>query len=158
MIALLDVNALIALAWPNHVHHRAAREWFRTQRQQGWATCPTTQNGFIRVSSNSRITPEARTPQEAAILLRGLTSLSGHTFWADDSSLLDEKWLGLDRITTCHQVTDAHLLTLAQSHGGFLATFDRAISRLVPEDIDNGQALRLIPFDVKTGSDPDKPV
>jgi len=146
VIALLDVNVLLALAWPNHVHHRAAREWFRSRRQQGWATCPTTQNGFIRVSSNSRITPEARTPQEAAIVLRGLISLSGHTFWADGCSLLDEKWLGLDRISTCHQVTDAHLLTLALSHGGCLATFDRGISRLVSESIDRGQVLQLIPF------------
>lgn len=147
MIALLDVNALIALAWPNHVHHRAAREWFRSQRQQGWATCPMTQSGFIRVSSNRRITPEARSPEEAAILLRSLTSLSGHTFWTDDSSLLDEKWLTLDRITTHHQVMDAHLLILALGHNGCLATFDRGISRLVPDHIDPGQVLQLIPFD-----------
>ena len=30
--ALLDVNVLIALAWPNHVHHAAARAWFEDRR------------------------------------------------------------------------------------------------------------------------------
>ena len=39
MIALPDVNTLIALAWPNHVHHDAARSWFVANRAAGWATC-----------------------------------------------------------------------------------------------------------------------
>ena len=29
MVYLLDVNVLIALAWPNHVHHAAAHTWSR---------------------------------------------------------------------------------------------------------------------------------
>ena len=147
MIALLDVNVLVAIAWPNHVHHQAARTWFRSQKSAGWATCPATQTGFIRVSSNRSITPEARSPQEAALLLRRLISLPGHAFWLDDSSLLDEKWITLDRITTHHQVTDAHLLALALNRGGCLATFDRGISRLIPPGLDAGHALQLIPFD-----------
>jgi len=149
VIALLDVNALIALVWPNHVHYQAAREWFLSRQKQGWATCPMTQCGFIRVSSNRLITPEARSPMEAAILLRSLTSLAGHEFWPDDASILDEKWLRLDRISTHRQVTDAHLLVLALSHGGCLATFDRGISRLVPDNIDPGLILQLIPFDAQ---------
>ncbi len=146
MIALLDVNVLVALAWPNHVHHQATRDWFRTQRPLGWATCPTTQHGFMRVSSNRRVTPEARSPQEAAILLRRLTSLEGHVFWPEDSTLLEEKWVTLDRIRTHTQITDAQLLTLALSRSGCLATFDRGISRLVPDHVEPERALRLIPF------------
>ncbi len=146
MITLLDVNVLVALAWPNHVHHRAARDWFRTQRAHGWATCPTTQHGFMRVSANPRVTPEARSPQEAALLLRRLTSIDGHVFWPEDSTLLDEKWVPLDKIRTHHQISDAQLLSLALSHGGCLATFDRGISRLVPDKIEPDRALRLIPF------------
>lgn len=146
MIALLDVNVLMALAWPNHVHHQASRDWFRPQRALGWATCPTTHHGFMRVSSNSRVTPEARSPQEAALLLRRLTAVEGHIFWPEDSSLLDGKWVPLDRIRTHLQITDAQLLALALSRGGCLATFDRGISRLVPENVSPEQVLRLIPF------------
>ena len=145
MISLLDVNVLVALAWPNHVHHRAARGWFSSQQSAGWATCPLTQSGFIRVSSNSRITPEAKSPQEAALLLRHMISLPGHLFWTDVVSLVDEKWIPLSRITTHHQVTDAHLLALALHFGGQLATFDRAISRIA-SGMDAGKALRVIPF------------
>lgn len=146
MIALLDVNVLVALAWPNHVHHQAARVWFRSQRNLGWATCPTTQNGFIRVSSNNRVIPEAKSPQEAALLLRRLTEIGGHKFWAEDSSLLEEKWVPLQRIRTYQQVTDAHLLTLALIRGGCLATFDRGISRIVPDHAETAHVLDLIPF------------
>jgi toxin-antitoxin system PIN domain toxin len=146
VIALPDVNVLVALAWPNHLHHRAARSWFRAQHRLGWATCPTTQHGFMRVSSNSRVTPEARSPREAVLLLRRLIVIEGHVFWPEGSSLLDEKWVPLDRVLTHHQITDAQLLALALSRNGCLATFDRGIARLVPNSIDPAQALRLIPF------------
>jgi uncharacterized protein len=144
---LLDVNVLVALAWPNHVHHAAARRRFRSERSHGWATCPLTQSGFIRVSSNPRFTPEAKTPQEAALLLRHMTMLPGHVFWNDDISLLEGKWIALSRIVTHAQVSDAHLLALALSRGGRLATFDRAIGRLVPEKLDPDRVLHVVPWD-----------
>ena len=133
MIALLDVNVLVALAWPNHVHHSLARKWFREQRQKGWATCPTTENGFIRVSSNTRAIPEAKSPGEAALFLKSLIASEGHTFWPEESSIIDDRWVGIDRIHTHHQITDAHLLSLALRHQGCLATFDRSIIHLTPK-------------------------
>jgi len=47
-VSLLDVNVLLALAWPNHVHHPAAHRWFAENHREGWATCPLTQMGFVR--------------------------------------------------------------------------------------------------------------
>ena len=35
---LLDVNVLIALAWPTHVHHETAVDWFTSRSGQPWAT------------------------------------------------------------------------------------------------------------------------
>ena len=49
---LLDVNALVALAWDSHVHHAAARNWFAANAADGWATCPVTESGFVHVSAN----------------------------------------------------------------------------------------------------------
>lgn len=49
---LPDVNVLIALFDPAHVHHESAHLWFTTARGAGWAACPITENGFIRVVSN----------------------------------------------------------------------------------------------------------
>jgi predicted nucleic acid-binding protein len=77
MIALLDVNLLVALAWPNHVHHRQALAWFLDNQPLGWATCSVTQSGFIRVSSNQSALPDAKSPQEALLLLRRIATIDG---------------------------------------------------------------------------------
>ena len=50
--ALLDVNVLIALFDQEHVHHELSHDWFSDNRRDGWATCPVTENGFLRVLSN----------------------------------------------------------------------------------------------------------
>jgi toxin-antitoxin system PIN domain toxin len=131
--ALLDVNVLVAIAWPNHVFHGTARRWFREHQASGWATCPTTENGFIRVSSNARFTPEAKSPWESAQFLRRLVSLQGHVFWPEDTSILDNRRIPFDKIHTHKLVTDAHLLALALCHKGCVATFDRGMLALRPE-------------------------
>ena len=134
MIALLDVNVLVALAWPNHIYHISTRKWFRKRKKIGWATCPTTENGFIRVSSNARVIPEAKSPREAALFLKDLTAIERHVFWPEESSIIDDRWISLERIHTYRQITDAHLLSLALRHEGSLATFDRGILNLVPRE------------------------
>ena len=47
-VALLDVSLLIALFDRDHVHHEAAHDWFADHHSEGWATCPLSQNGFVR--------------------------------------------------------------------------------------------------------------
>ena len=46
---LLDVNVLIALCDPNHVHHERGRSWFLSPDCDAWATCPITENGLVRI-------------------------------------------------------------------------------------------------------------
>jgi toxin-antitoxin system PIN domain toxin len=144
MIALLDVNVLVALAWPNHVHHVAALRWFRANHHHGWATCPSTQNGFVRVSSNQRILPGAKTPREAILLLEKITALAGHYFWQEDLSVLSPKWVAAEKLNAHYQVSDAHLLGVALRHDGCLATFDRAIRTLVPSAFEPDRAVCII--------------
>ena len=133
-IALLDVNVLIAAAWPNHVHHGAARRWFETSGTAGWATTPVTELGFVRVSSNQRVIPEAATPGSALVVLRRLCALPGHEFWPDDARLVDPPF-PVDRVGTHRQLTDVHLAALASARSGRLVTFDRGISQaLHPDD------------------------
>jgi uncharacterized protein len=132
LIRLLDVNVLVALAWPNHIHHARALDWFRAVRGHGWATCPLTESGFVRVSSNTRAIPGAQSPHEAIALLRRLRAIAEHTFWSDEVSAAHEGPGPFDRVVGYRQVTDAHLLSLAIQRGGRLATFDQAITSLVP--------------------------
>ncbi|MXW18982.1 MAG: PIN domain-containing protein [Gemmatimonadetes bacterium] len=134
MTRLLDVNVLVALAWPNHVHHGLAHGWFRAHRQDGWATCPLTESGFVRVSSNRRAIPGAATPAEAIALLRRLRRLDGHVFWADDVSPADPAATPFARVVGYRQITDAHLLALALRRGGVLATLDRGLAELAGPD------------------------
>ena len=130
MSYLLDVNVLLALAWPNHVHHGAARSWFESAHTSGWQTCGVTESGFIRVSSNVRVTPDARTPAEAALLLHRMCSLAGHEFIADSVSLADSfESLG-EMAHSSSDVTDAHLILLARAADATLVTFDRQATQM----------------------------
>lgn len=135
MTDLLDVNLLIALAWPNHVHHVPALRWFRGRGDALWATTPVTESGFIRVSCNAATTPAAVAPTAALGLLERMYRLPGHVFLADDVALLvgspPECLLAPQRVVTYRQVTDAHLIALARRHGVRLATFDRGLAALV---------------------------
>ena len=132
MVSLLDVNVLVALAWPNHVHHEAAHRWCRQEAAAGWATCPVTQSGFVRVSSNRRVLPDARSPREAIELLRAMIALPRHVFWTDEIAIASSPLIAASRLVAHHQITDAHLLGVALGHGGRLATFERAVSDLLP--------------------------
>jgi len=52
MRALLDANVLIALLDPDHSMHEQARKWLPSNVSRGWASCPITQNGCVRIMSN----------------------------------------------------------------------------------------------------------
>jgi uncharacterized protein len=121
---LLDTNVLIALAWPNHIHHRETLDWFQAKAASAFRTCPITQTAFVRISSNPAFTPNPPSPTEALALLHRIMDLPGHGFWPDDLPL------GKTLMVTHRQVTDAYLLALAAGHEGILATLDRGIRTL----------------------------
>jgi uncharacterized protein len=125
--ALLDVNVLVALHDPAHPNHEDAHRWFGRNRKRGWATCPVTVNGCVRVLSNPAYPSVTATPAEVASRLGVLCAGPDHEFWSDSVSLLDESLFRLQAITGHQQVTDICLLGLAVRHGGRLATFDRSI-------------------------------
>jgi toxin-antitoxin system PIN domain toxin len=138
--ALLDVNLLVSLAWPNHVHHRRALTWFRQRRGQPWATTPFTEAGFVRVSSNASAIATAVTPKEAIAMLRRLRSLAGHRFLLDDVGLVFGGHLEPARVSSYRLVTDGHLLALARRHGASLATLDSWLPALAGD----GEAVMLV--------------
>lgn len=122
---LLDVNVLLALSDPMHVHHDAAHRWFSTTGQSAWATCPLTENGFVRVASHPSYPNRPGDGTVVLTILRKLCAADGHHFWPDDVSLRDMLRPGI--AITHHQITDLYLLALAAHAGGKLATFDRRV-------------------------------
>lgn len=126
MRSLFDVNALIALHDQQHVHHRTVAEWFRQHAAQGWASCPLTQNGAMRVMSQPAYPQPA--PLSALFTMFGRSfGDPSHAFWPDDLSLGDQAVFDNERIHGHRQITDVYLLGLAVAHGGRLVTLDARI-------------------------------
>ena len=126
-VALLDVNVLVALFDPAHPDHEEAHAWFGRHSRRGWATCPVTVNGCVRVLSSPAYRSVEATAAEVVAHLRVLCSQRGHHFWSEGVSLLDETLFRPELIAGHQQVTDLYLLGLAVRQHGRLATFDRSI-------------------------------
>jgi len=142
---LLDVNLLVALLWANHEHHAEASEWFRSRGDGGWATCPLTQAGFVRVSSNPRVFSDAPSPSKVVEILHRNTRHPTHRFIKDDLALSKAVGPFLDRFSGHQQTTDAYLFGLAIHHRCVLATFDRGVSDLAGGDAWLLKALEILP-------------
>lgn len=127
MRALLDVNVLVALLDEAHIHHIQAMSWLEQNIQHGWATCPITQNGCIRIMSQPGY-PGALPAAAVAERLTEAANNSNHEFWPDEVNMLNEECFDWSRVLGHRQVTDAYLLALAVRHQGCLVTLDRRIS------------------------------
>jgi len=127
MRALLDVNVLIALLDSGHVHHRRAHRWLAENAPQGWASCPITQNGCIRIMSQPAY-PGSLPAQQVAARLAEATRHPSHEFWPDSITLAGSASVDWSVVITGRQITDAYLLCLAVANSGRFVTFDRGIS------------------------------
>ncbi|MDQ3171158.1 MAG: PIN domain-containing protein [Acidobacteriota bacterium] len=123
---LLDVNVLVALFDPHHIHHDAAHDWFADHRDNGWATCPITENGLVRVISHPAYGAAGERAASAVERLSAFRASGGHQFWRDAISLCDDVF-DLSRAGGSKPLTDIYLLGLAVNRKGRLATFDRSI-------------------------------
>jgi uncharacterized protein len=150
-IALLDVNVLIALFEEDHIHHEVAHDWFSDARTDGWATCPLTENGFIRIASNPRRSPLGQRPEVVRELLRRFCESGHHSFWGDVISLRDTQRFPAPLPIGSRQVTDIYLLGLACHYGGSFVTFDQGIPLSAVNGATRKHLLVLAP-------DPDVPV
>jgi toxin-antitoxin system PIN domain toxin len=142
MITLLDVSVLIPLGDAGHDHEAAALRFFQDEAVPGgWATCPLTENAFVRILSQPSYLRSLGSPAEARRVLLRLLASPGHQFWPDDISLSDTRLF--PALPASKHLTDLYLLALAVKHGGRFATLDENID---PSLIPGGpQAFCLIP-------------
>ena len=127
MRALLDVNVLIALLDADHSLHGRATQWFGSHARAGWASCPITENGCLRIMSHPGY-PNALPVRGVIERLADASASTFHAFWPDDISLLDAQVADPARIHGPRQLTDLYLLALAVRHGGQFVTFDSSVS------------------------------
>lgn len=140
MRALLDVNVLIALLDADHASHASASGWFVDHVRSGWASCPITQNGCVRVMSHAGYPNPIPAPAVMARLAEA-TATRQHEFWPDDVSLLDPRIADATRVHGPRQITDLYLLALAVRHDGRFVTFDNAIA---PDAVHGARATHLL--------------
>ena len=141
---LLDTNLLIALFWPSHVNHGLAVKWFSRNRARGWATCPLTQAGFVRIVSNPAFSRDAVHPREALQVLAANLAAKDHQFWPVELLLADAVAFAGVWLLGHQQVTDAYLLGLAINRGGVLATLDKGIAALTEPKGHDRAALEIV--------------
>ena len=123
---LLDVNLLIALVDTNHVHHETVAEWFWKHHVDGWATCPITENGFIRILGHVNYPNGPQSAEAARGLLVALCAQAGHQFWADAVSM--RTVVRYPKLPASKHLTDYYLLASAIEKRAKLATLDQRIS------------------------------
>jgi uncharacterized protein len=130
-IFLLDVNVLIAAAWPTHHAHAKVQAWLAKHAIEGWATCPLTELAFVRILSNPAFSPHALTPRDAVALLRANLSHPAHHFWADELAVAQAMDASVRGLTGHLQLTDAYLLALAKAKRGKVVTLDQGMRTLL---------------------------
>ena len=129
---LLDVNVLIALTSRGHILHQHAHQWF--DGVESWATTPLTETAYVRLMLNPFVIGAELRAADVLAALATLRRWPGHVFIEDASSLAAPA-IDLIGLRGQKQVTDAHLVNLAASHGAVLATLDTAIeAMLMPDD------------------------
>jgi len=136
MRALLDVNVLIALLDGSHLHHARASQWLAGEIERGWASCPLTQNGCMRIMAQPAY-PQAQPLPAIAERLAQATAHPAHQFLADDYSLLDGTQIAWHSISGHRQITDTYLLGLAVRHNCRFVSFD---ARINPATVNGAQA------------------
>jgi len=142
-ISLLDVNVLIALCDGRHQHHLVAAQWFVANAAVGWASCPLTQNGAIRIMSAPAY-PGARPVSQVLAQMQMLCASAHHHFWPDAVSLVKQGTLNPAHLLGHRQLTDAYLLALAVHHKGQFATLDGAMPTRAVQGAKADDVVRLI--------------
>ena len=124
---LLDVNVLIALTEPGHDHYQKAQDWFDSYSNEFWGACPSTEAGFLRVTTNPSFRPGPRTLDQAIAIIQALKGHPRYWFWEINRSWVDLTAQFAHRVFSHRQITDAYLLGLAIKEDGVLVSFDRGL-------------------------------
>ncbi len=128
MLALYDVNVLLALFDAEHTQHTSGLAWHEANASMGWATCPITQNGLLRIMSPPSYTHTIPLASVAERFRESATEDAHHQFIADDISVVDRSIIRQNALLAPSSLTHIYLLALAFKHNARYVTFARGTS------------------------------
>ncbi len=129
MIYLPDVNVWIALASNRHIHHRAAKNWFKRLETGKIAFCRITEIGFLRLLTNRHVMHEdAATPKEAWKIYDELRQ-DRQIIFLDEIAQVSINWRQKSAMLIGGQNiwTDSYIAAFAAAYNAKLVTFDQAL-------------------------------
>ena len=139
---LLDVSTLVALCDSNHEKNVAVENWFSQTHEEGWFTCPITENGLVRILGKPNYPKGPGSPELAIRLLGFYRDLPTHRFCPDHVSFYDRDLFISLKGVGANSLTDIYLLALAASIDCQFATLDK---RIEPSVLDGGvEAYHII--------------
>lgn len=114
---------------PDHLFHEKAHDWWQEHHLNGWASCPITENGVVRILSHPGYSPDRPfSCMEILDRLREFIRHSDHVFIAKSVSIRNENHFQIDVDIRTARITDLYLLGLAVTNRMRLVTFDQGIS------------------------------
>jgi uncharacterized protein len=123
----MGTSVLFALLGVGHVLNRFAAQCLQTHGGAGWASCPITLNGCIRILSQPSY-PNLLPMQTVVQGLRQAMQNPLHEFWADDVNPATTELIDWAYTVRPAQLTDVYLLALAVAHDARFVTLDQGIA------------------------------
>jgi uncharacterized protein len=125
VIYLLDVNVLLAAGIQGHEFHEHTANWMNQAAagKEAFATCAITELGFLRIALQASYTGPAVTYGQKLLALLKSSRQFPFQFLVDDRDAAQlPQWVKRPK-----QITDGHLVALAEARGAVLATLDKKI-------------------------------
>jgi len=124
---LPDINTVLALLDPLHIHHHDAHRWYEAVSPIQLVICPHVENGVMRVASQPRYPNYLGTASTVREVLKKFIDQLKVERCTIEPSLMDDKILKSPDQLTPSSISDLYLLSVAASNGAKLATFDQRI-------------------------------
>lgn len=128
---LPDVNVWVALVFDHHDHHAAALSWVKSVDDETLAFCRMTQQGLLRLATNSRVLQEHVLTLAAAWAMYDRITGDYRVLFAPEPPGIEHHWRQLTRSNqaSTHVWNDAYLAAFAACAGFEIVTFDRAFEQ-----------------------------
>ena len=130
-IRIVDANVWLALAFSDHIHHRASSAWFENVGEREALFCRVTQMALLRHLTNPVIMGKFALSQKDAWKCYDLLCRDDRVGFSDEPPAIEDTWRQLTSSRNQrHRVwTDGYLAAFAICAGLPLSTVDRSFEQ-----------------------------